>query len=419
MVAVEQWIVFRENLIQSMRNIFNQRLRTVITLLIIAFGITALVGILTSTSAIEQTISGQFSRLGATTFTVQNRALNIQIGRRREPMRVFPPITLAQARKLSDHLKDKNVINSISYLATGVAEVKRGSVKSNPNVGIWAAEGDYLITAGYELEEGRFFSEQELSRGSYAAVIGHDIKEMLFPGSESALNQSFSIGPNKYRVVGVLTFKGSASGFGGDRTVIIPLTNARAIYSRQNQTYSVNVMAPTAESLDALVGEVTAAMRSIKKLKPNQPDNFEIVKSDSFAQILISNLRYVTLAATGIGLITLLGAAIALLNIMLVSVTERTREIGVLKALGARKATIRQQFLVEAIALTQLGGLAGVILGLAIGNLTAYFIGGQFVAPWQWILLAFVLCFITGVAAGYYPANKAANLDPVEALRYE
>lgn len=416
---LERWIVFRENLIQSVHNIFNQRLRTIITLLIIAFGITALVGILTSTSAIEQTISGQFSRLGATTFTVQNRALTIQIGRRREPVRTFPPITLVQARKLADFLKEKGVVNSISYLATGVAEVKRGSLKSNPNVSIWAAEGDYLITSGYDLEEGRFFTDQEMSRGSYSAVIGHDIKELLFPGLESALNQTFTIGPNRYRVVGVLAFKGAASGFGGDRTVIIPLTNARAIYKRRTETYSVNVMAPSAEALDALIGEVTAAMRAIKKLRPDQPDNFEIVKSDSFAQILINNLRYVTLAATGIGLITLLGAAIALLNIMLVSVTERTREIGILKALGARKATIRQQFLTEAVVLTQLGGIAGIVLGLAIGNLTAYFIGGQFIAPWQWILLAFVLCFITGVAAGYYPANKAANLDPVEALRYE
>lgn len=416
---MEKWIVFRENLIQSVRNIFNQRLRTVITLLIIAFGITALVGILTSTSAIEQTISGQFSRLGATTFTVQNRALNIQIGRRRNPIRINPPITLTQARKLTKFLDEKGVVNSISYLATSVAEVKRGSLKSNPNVTVWAAEGDYMATAGYDMEVGRFFSEQELSRGSFVAVIGNEIRNLLFPGVDDVINQFITIGTNRYRVVGVLAFKGAASGFGGDRTVIIPLTNARANFKRLSESFAVNVLAPSAESLDGLVGEVTASMRAIKKLKPDKPNNFEIVKSDSVAQILISNLRYVTLAATGIGLITLLGAAIALLNIMLVSVTERTREIGILKALGARKTTIRQQFLIEAIVLTQLGGLAGILLGLAIGNLTAYFIGGQFVAPWQWILLALVLCFVTGVAAGYYPANKAANLDPVEALRYE
>ncbi|MFN3951141.1 MAG: ABC transporter permease [Thermaurantimonas sp.] len=416
---MEQWIVFRENLIQSVRNIFNQRLRTVITLLIIAFGITALVGILTSTSAIEQTISGQFSRLGATTFTVQNRALNIQIGRRRNPVRTNPPITLIQARKLTTFLNEKGIVNSISYIATGVAEVKRASLKSNPNVTVWAAEGDYLTTAGYDLSQGRFFSEQELSRGSFVAVIGKDITDMLFPGVNDVVNEFITVGSNRYRVVGVLAFKGASSGFGGDRTVIIPLTNARANFKRASETYAVNVLAPSAESLDGLIGEVTAAMRAIKKLKPGQQNNFEIVKSDSVAQILISNLRYVTLAATGIGLITLLGAAIALLNIMLVSVTERTREIGILKALGARKSTIRQQFLTEAVVLTQLGGLAGILLGLAIGNLTAYLIGGQFTAPWQWILLALVLCFVTGVAAGFYPANKAANLDPVEALRYE
>lgn len=402
-----------------MRNIFNQRLRTIITLLIIAFGITALVGILTSTSAIEQTISGQFSRLGATTFTVQNRALNIQIGRRKDPVRINPPITLMQARKLSSYLSDRGIVNSISYIASGVAEVSRGSIKSNPNITVWAAEGDYLITAGYDLESGRFFSDQELSRGSFVAVIGRDIRDLLFPGFENVENQIINIGPYRYRIVGELAFKGAASGFGGDRTVIIPLANARANFKRVSESYAINVLAPSAESLDGLIGEVIATMRAIKKLKPDQQNNFEIVKSDSVAQVLLSNLRYVTLAATGIGLITLLGAAIALLNIMLVSVTERTREIGILKALGARKATIRQQFLVEAVVLTQLGGLAGIILGLTIGNLTAYLIGGQFVAPWQWILLALGLCFVTGVAAGFYPANKAANLDPVEALRYE
>lgn len=416
---MQRWIVFNEILVQSMKNIFSHRLRSVITLLIIAFGITALVGILTSTSAIEQTISGQFSRLGATTFTIQNRALNIQIGRRRNPVQVFPPITLLQARKLSSELNQKGIHNSISYLVTNTATLKRNSKKTNPNITIWAAEGDYLITAGYELEEGRYFTEQEMHRGSSDVIIGNDVKKILFSEAENPIGQFIYLGANRYKVIGVLKFKGASSGFGGDRSAIIPLTNARANFTRTSNTYAVNVQSPTAEGLDALIGEVTATMRAIKKLKPNQPNNFEIVKSDSFAQILISNLRYVSLAATGIGLITLLGAAIALLNIMLVSVTERTREIGILKALGARKATIRQQFLTEAVVLTQLGGIAGIVLGLAIGNLTAFLIGGTFTAPWQWILLAFVLCFVTGVLAGYYPASKAANLDPVEALRYE
>ncbi|KFD39898.1 ABC transporter [Schleiferia thermophila str. Yellowstone] len=412
-------MVFRENLVQSIKNIFSHRLRSVITMLIIAFGITALVGILTSTSAIEQTISGQFSRLGATTFTVQNRALNIQIGRRRNPVQVFPPITLIQARKLSAQLGEKDISSSVSYLATGTATLKRNSKKTNPNIAIWAAEGDYLLTAGYELAMGRYFTEQEMHRGSNEVIIGNEVQKLLFSEEENPLGRFIYIGSNRYRVIGVLKLKGASSGFGGDRSAIIPLTNARANYQRTSSTYAVNVLAPTAEALDGLIGEVTAIMRAIKKLKPDQPNNFEIIKSDSFAQILISNLRYVTLAATGIGLITLLGAAIALLNIMLVSVTERTREIGILKALGARKATIRQQFLTEAIVLTQMGGAAGILLGLAIGNLTAYLIGGTFTAPWQWILLAFVLCFVTGVLAGYYPANKAASLDPVEALRYE
>ncbi|MGE5425445.1 MAG: ABC transporter permease, partial [Syntrophothermus sp.] len=236
---------------------------------------------------------------------------------------------------------------------------------------------------------------------------------------EDPLGKVISIGAGKYRVVGVLKSKGASMGFSGDRSCFVPLTNARVYFSRPNMSFNLNIMANDKSLIEPGVGEATGLLGTIREDVVGEDHTFEITKSDKVAEMLLENIKYVTYAATFIGLITLLGAAIGLMNIMLVSVTERTREIGIRKAIGATRRVIRNQFLAEAIVIGQRGGLLGIFLGIMIGNVISLLIGSSFIVPWKWILTGVVLCFVVALVSGYLPAKKAADLDPIESLRYE
>lgn len=410
--------ILSENFKIAYQSIKGQMLRTILTALIIAIGIMALVGILTAIEAIKSSLTGQFALLGANTFTIQNRGPNIHIGRRGKKPTVHPNITWHQALSFKEKFTDQPAITSLSYMASAISEVKHGNLTTDPNISIWAADENYLQTAGYEIESGRSISAAEVENASPVALIGQDVKEKLFPNTEP-LGKIVQFRNNRYKVIGVLKEKGNSFGFGGDKSIFIPITKARASMSSPNQSYAINVMALQGDMVDHVSMEATVAMRAVRKLAPKEENNFNVVKSDNLSQTLLENLSYVTIAAILIGGITMLGAAIALMNIMLVSVTERTREIGVRKAIGAKAVTIRSQFLTEAILICLIGGAAGIILGITIGNITSSFIGGSFIIPWMWMLMAVVLCLFTGLVSGFYPARKASLLDPIEALRYE
>lgn len=266
---------------------------------------------------------------------------------------------------------------SISFMANGMGVLKAGNKKTNPNINVMAADANYLTTGSYELENGRNFTVNEIENARPVIIIGSELKSLLF-GSEDPINKSVSLRGKRYSIIGVLKSKGNGVGFGGDKMCIIPFTEARYSFSAANRTHAINIMARSALEVDATVGQATALMRSVRKLPPLEEDNFNVTKSDNISKALIDNLKYVKFAATFIGGITLLGAAIALMNIMLVSVTERTREIGTLKALGAPSYAIRLQFLSEAVIISQFGGIAGSILGIVIGNLVAQLVGEAF-----------------------------------------
>jgi putative ABC transport system permease protein len=411
-------LVWSQHFSVAFQSIRSHLLRTILTILIIAVGITALVGILTAIDAIKASITSNFTSMGANTFTIRNRGSNIRIGNSGKKPKVFKRISYEDAIRFKDAFNAKGA-TSISGVASYAATLKHKSNKSNPNITIFGADENYLKTSGYDLESGRNFSPQELQYNASVTIIGKSIVDMLFIEKEDPLGKFISVGSGKYQVIGILKEKGSSMGFGGDKNCLIPINNMRQYFSKPDMSYVINILAESPELLNQTIGEAIGIFRIIRRVALNEEENFEIIKSDNLASMLIDNIKYVTAAATVIGLITLLGAAIGLMNIMLVSVTERTKEIGTRKAMGATKKTIKNQFLIEAIVICQLGGLLGIVLGILIGNIMSMIIGGGFIIPWAWIITGVVLCFFTGVISGYYPATRAANLDPIEALRAE
>lgn len=408
----------KENIKISLTAIRSQLLRTTLTALIISIGIMALVGILTAIDALKSSINSNFTSMGANTFTIRNREMTVRIGKKGRRPKKFRNITYDEAIKFSKAYTFP-ATPSVSTMASMSATVKYGSEKSNPNIRIFGGDENYLATAGYELESGRNFSSQEIQYGNHVALIGKDVQNAIFDKKNNPVDKIISIGSGKYRVIGILKPKGNSMGFGGDKVVILPLSNVRQYFSVPNMTFTINVLVPSGQLMDAAVSEATGIFRIIRKVANGEEENFEITKSDNLANLLIDNLQKVTLGATIIGFITLLGAAIGLMNIMLVSVTERTREIGIRKAIGATQKAIRNQFLVEAVVICQIGGLAGIILGIAVGNIFGYILGAGFIMPWLWVIAGVTLCILVGVISGLYPAIKASKLDPIEALRFE
>lgn len=407
-----------ENIRIAFQSIRGNLIRSVLTILIIAVGISALVGILTAIDSIKNSITAEFTRLGANTFTIQSRGMRVQIGSKRYRSKNFNYISYFQAKEFRERYTFPAVA-SISVMATQTATVKYESKKTNPNVAVRGIDENYLQTGGYEIETGRSLSFQEAFNGNNVAILGSGLALKLFPKEVDPLGKIVSVGSGKYQVIGVLKEKGSGFGETGDRLVFLPFTNVRQYFPTPKMNFRISVMPKSAQLLDAATGEAEGVFRNIRGLNILDDSDFVIEKSDNLVNLLLDNIKYVTLAATIIGFITLLGAAIGLMNILLVTVAERTCEIGIHKAMGANSRSIKQQFLIEAIIIGQLGGLLGIVLGILAGDGVAALVGSSFIVPWKWMISGVVLCLLVSLAAGVLPAMKAARLDPIEALRYE
>ncbi len=410
---------FAEILRLAFQNIRANMLRAVLTLLIIAFGIMALVGILTAIDAIAYSLNDNFSGLGANSFSIERKWGEVKSRRSGKVQKRGDAVTLNQALEFKERFNFPAAV-SISFWPGSNTTVKFGNEKTNPNVSLAGVDEHFFQVKGMEIEFGRNFSYSEIADGQSKLIVGRDVVKSLFDDRpEKALDQLVLVGNQRYRIIGVLKSKGSSMGRNTDRAVYTPLLKARAIYGTNETDYDLIVAIRNGADMDAAQSEATGLFRQIRGLRPGEEEDFEIFASDSLVAILKENTTNLRLATIAIGLMTLLGAAIGLMNIMLVSVTERTREIGIYKALGATRKSVLMQFLLEAVVICQIGGIVGILLGILIGNIVTPLLGGSFLVPWGWIFLGFTLCMVVGVVSGFYPAMKAARLDPIEALRYE
>lgn len=410
--------LFWENVRIALDSIKSQLLRTILTIVIIGIGIWALVGILSAVKALETTISGNFASMGANTFNIQQYEFTVQSNRSGEREKINPIISYNNVREFLDKYEFPSTKTSLSFQGTSAAEVRYGSEKTDPEVQVYGVNENYLENTGTEIDHGRNFTIFDIENNNKVCLLGADFVKNLFE-NEDPINKTISIRGVKFKVIGLLESKGSTFGNNQDLKVLIPVQVARGIYTEPNINYNISVKVDDKQVMEAAQDEAIITFRNIRGLNPVEANNFGIERSDDLINRIASITQYLEIAAWIISIITILGSSIALMNIMLVSVTERTREIGVRKALGAKKSTISTQFFIETIVIGQFGSVLGIILGVLTGFGFAKFFEFDFTLPWTAIIWATIITFLVAVIAGSYPASKAAGLDPIESLRYE
>lgn len=409
---------FLRNISQSIEAIRANAVRAGITIFIIALGITALVFVRTAIDGISYGLGSSFSALGTNTFTIRNNERTVRIGRRGRNARreKNPSITYRQAQAFKDDFEEIAPV-SLTKWGGSTLQLTYQNEETNPNVSLTGTDENYLTTNRFDLAEGRGLSAEDVRLTRNVIVLGWEVKTQLFPFQEGVGNLVYMNG-RAYKVVGILAEMG-ASGFNNlDRQALIPISTLRRTNADLG-SITLNVYAENADQIPFYMDEARQSFRIVRGLAPVDEDDFALIKSDAFVGQLLEQLQIITISAQLIALITLLGAAVALLNVMLVSVTERTREIGVRKSLGASKRNILGQFLWEAVVICQIGGILGFLLGVLGGNIVSSWIfDAAFVIPWGWLLTGATVCTIVGVVSGFYPARKAARVDPIVALRY-
>jgi putative ABC transport system permease protein len=407
----------RQNISLAVRAIKANKLRTVLTVFIIALGLMALLGILTSIEALRSTVNKNFATLGSNSFTLRNEGM-IEDEDEEDRNMPNPVISRREAESFKEKFNYPGSVISLGYLTHGAATVENGNKKTNPNVMAMAVDENYISVGGYEIDMGRWFSKSDVELGIRSIILGSDIAEKLFAKNIDPLGKSIQLQGQSFKVMGVLKSKGSSI-MASDNICFIPLTTSRTVFPVFESSYAITVGVNDIDDMEPAIGAATGLMRQVRKLDVREKNDFAINKSDSVIAIVIDLISNIAIGVLFIGVVTLIGAAIGLMNIMLVQVNERTREIGINMAIGANAKSIRMQFLTESVLICLIGGIIGILLGVLVGNAVAAIFNITFFIPWGWVAAGFILCFFTGILAGYYPAVKASKLNPIEALRYE
>lgn len=390
------------------------RLRSILTLLIISFGIMALIIIFTCIDAIRGNITENFIDLGASAFTIQkDDGLNT-----RRSKSDLANITYSEAELFVKKYKFPSQLAMHAKVRDNIV-VKSKFLESNPNVTIESGDINYLEVAGKNILKGRVFTELEMQNASNVAILGFDVASKVYPAIDSVVGSKLMVDGKKYLIIGLLESKGASAGK-NDNFVMIPYTNARKDFDMSNVSFDIIIEASDPNDLEKAIAEAEGTMRGVRKLDVVAENDFNIVRSDKLANTYLEQISFIEIATAVIGFLTLLGAGVGLMNIMLVSVNERTREIGLSKSIGATRRTIFMQFLIEAVTICVLGGIVGVVLGLILGNLIAVFVlSSKFTFAALWVIGGLIFCTIIGLLAGLFPAYRASKLNPVDALRYE
>jgi len=426
-------MTFSDIFFLAYRTVRSNKLRTGLTVAIIAFGIMALVGIITAIKAMNQKFTESFSTMGANGFTIRFKERQIHFGgggqsnlkvakkgkRKEKTSNLGKPITIDQSDDFRKYYTFP-ATTGVSVFVNRNTIVSHNEKKTTPNVLLLGADENYLLLNGFSLSAGRNMNQTDVQSARNVCLLGHDVANKLFKSDIGrAVNSIIRVNDIPYRVLGVLGSRGSSFGFSRDNLVILGYKNIDKNFGNNVSSYTIAVMTDDIRKVAEAMGEAEGTFRAIRKLNTTEENNFVLDRNDAIAERAMKSLGFLTISATVIGLITLIGAAIGLMNIMLVSVTERTKEVGLIKAIGGKSRLVRRQFLLEAIIISLLGALFGILLGVAVGNLFSIVLKTGFVVPWNWIIYGIAICTIVGLLAGLYPALKAGRLNPIEALRYE